>query len=336
MVTVSLCMIVKNEERILGRCLDSIADLADEIIIVDTGSEDGTKRIASEYTDQVYDFEWTGDFSAARNFAFSKASMDYIYSADADEVLDEENRERFLRMKEVMLPEIEIVQMKYANQLSQGTVYNFDEEYRPKMFKRVRSFQWIDPVHETVRTDPVVYDSDVVICHLPEENHSGRDFAAFSEQIGKGKKLSARLRDMYAKELFISGEEQDFLDAYPYFKGCVDAFDGTEDEMTAACCVLARGARIQEDHDEFFKYAVKAVTMEGCSEICCELGLFYLEKKDYEEAEIWFYNAWQETAPILNIQYGFQIPLEKLARCYEAAGEPDRAEECRKKLREET
>ena len=83
-VTVSLCMIVKNEEKILARCLDSIGDLADEIIIVDTGSRDRTKEIAARYTDKIYDFQWIRDFAAARNFAFSKAACDYIYSADAD------------------------------------------------------------------------------------------------------------------------------------------------------------------------------------------------------------------------------------------------------------
>ena len=84
MVTISLCMIVKNEEKILARCLDSIGDLVDEIIIVDTGSEDGTMEIAARYTDKVYDFKWSQDFAEARNFSFSKAKCDYIYSADAD------------------------------------------------------------------------------------------------------------------------------------------------------------------------------------------------------------------------------------------------------------
>ena len=78
MITISLCMIVKNEEKILRRCLDSVADLVDEIVIVDTGSQDETKRIAAEYTKFVYDFQWVDDFSAARNFAFSKATQEYI------------------------------------------------------------------------------------------------------------------------------------------------------------------------------------------------------------------------------------------------------------------
>ena len=62
MITISLCMIVKNEEKVLARCLDSIADLMDEIIIVDTGSSDNTKEIAKKYTDKIYDFAWIDDF----------------------------------------------------------------------------------------------------------------------------------------------------------------------------------------------------------------------------------------------------------------------------------
>lgn len=56
MITISICMIVKNEEKILERCLKSIADLADEIIIADTGSTDRTKEIAARFTEHVYDF----------------------------------------------------------------------------------------------------------------------------------------------------------------------------------------------------------------------------------------------------------------------------------------
>ncbi len=68
-------MIVKNEEQVLSRCLDSLAGLMDEIIIVDTGSCDRTREIAARYTDKIYDYIWKDDFADARNFAFSKASL---------------------------------------------------------------------------------------------------------------------------------------------------------------------------------------------------------------------------------------------------------------------
>ena len=155
MISISLCMIVKNEEKLLKRCLDSYRPVCDEIVIVDTGSTDRTKEIAAGYTDLIYDYPWNNDFAAARNFAFSKANCDYIFSADADEVLDEENRRQFLNLKQVLVPEIDIVQMIYVNSKSHNTVYNFEEEYRPKLFKRLRTFEWISPIHETVRLEPI-------------------------------------------------------------------------------------------------------------------------------------------------------------------------------------
>ncbi|MDD2208634.1 MAG: glycosyltransferase, partial [Bacilli bacterium] len=71
MITWSLCMIVKNEEKNIENCLKSCHQLFDEIIIVDTGSTDQTKKIVSKYTDKIYDFKWINDFSAARNYSFS-------------------------------------------------------------------------------------------------------------------------------------------------------------------------------------------------------------------------------------------------------------------------
>lgn len=324
-ITISLCMIVKNEERVLARCLDSVADLMEEIIIVDTGSTDRTKEIAARYTDRIYDFVWVDDFSAARNFAFSKAGMDYIYSADADEVLDEENRERYRRLKENLLPEIEIVQMKYGNQLQFGTVYNFDEEYRPKLFKRQREFVWQEPIHESVRLEPVVYDSDIVITHLPECSHAGRDFANFRRQTDRGVRLSAHLHEMYARELFIAGTDEDFLSAEAFFVQSASDTDRSPKEFEEACCVVARAARLRGDSETFFKYAVKLVAGEGCSEVCCELGDFYFSRSDYEEAAVWYYNAAYETTPSISRKAGCERAFDGLIASYEAMGIPEQA-----------
>ena len=327
MVTISLCMIVKNEEKVLRRCLNSVKDLVDEIIIVDTGSTDDTKHIALSYTDKVYDFVWVHDFAAARNFAFSKATCDYIYSADADEVIDEENRHKFRILKEILLPEIEIVQMYYGNQLSFGTIYNFDRELRPKLFKRLRTFEWVEPIHETVRLSPVIFDSEIEITHLPQESHTGRDLQAFQRQIQKNNMLSPRLANLYAKELFVSGRDEDFLEAEEFFTIVANDENTSMDQMKEAVCVVIKAALLREDYLKFYRYAMKDIASEGVSEVCYLLGEYYLLCKEYEEAAIWFYNAAFETHSILNIHYSGDYPLRKLANCYESMGLKEQAKE---------
>lgn len=327
MITISLCMIVKNEEKVLKRCLDSVQGLVDEMIIVDTGSTDRTKELAKQYTDKIYDFTWIGDFSAARNFAFSKATCDYIYSADADEVIDQENQEKFRVLKEVLMEEVEIVQMYYGNQLAFGTIYNFDKELRPKLFKRVRHFEWIEPIHETIRLMPVVFDSDIVITHLPEESHTDRDLKAFQNQIQKGNLLSDRLRNLYAKELFVSGKEKDFLEAESYFTQIAEQEEISLEQLKEALCIIVKAAALRKDTVKFFRYAMKDIASKGVSEICYELGDFYMGEGEYAEAAMWFYNAVYETHSILNIHCSGDWALKKLSECYEKEGCLELAEE---------
>lgn len=87
---ISLCMIVRDEERVLDACLSSARPYVDEIVVVDTGSKDKTKEIASKYADKVLDFAWCNDFSAARNVSLSHATGDWIFWMDADDTLPPE------------------------------------------------------------------------------------------------------------------------------------------------------------------------------------------------------------------------------------------------------
>ncbi|HKL98404.1 MAG TPA: glycosyltransferase family 2 protein [Mobilitalea sp.] len=326
MVTISVCMIVKNEAEVLGRCLDTLAVFAEEIIIVDTGSSDDTKQVAARYTDKIFDFTWIDDFAAARNYSLDKATMDYIYVADADEVIDEENRERFRILKQTLLPEIDIVQMRYANQLEHNTTYNFDVEYRPKLYKRLRSFRFTDPVHESVILSPVIYDSEITIKHMPQDNHAARDFSIFMRVIQREGKLSTKLYEMYARELFIAGAEKDFLEAASYYQSFADKEDCSERERRIYECVLTRICRLKKDTTGLMKYSLKNIAGgKASSEVCYELGEFYYQEEDYKEALLWYYNAAYETECDLNIRYAGDYPLNRLARCYHLLG--DRVQE---------
>ena len=127
-LSISLCMIVKNEEKNIEDCLNSIKDYVDEIIVVDTGSEDKTKEVVGKYTDKVYDFKWVDDFSAARNFSLSKATCQNVLWADADDIF--KNPER---IKET---------------LRQGyDAYNFNVIYGNDVFCHARLFRNFCGVH---------------------------------------------------------------------------------------------------------------------------------------------------------------------------------------------
>lgn len=333
MITLSLCMIVRDEEKTLERCLESLKDLMDEIIIVDTGSKDRTKEIAAKYTDRIYDFEWVDDFSAARNYAFELAGSDYIYTADADEYIDEENRFKFRALKEGLDPEVEIVQMYYGNQLENGTVYNYDKELRPKLFKKFREFRWIERVHETVRESPVVYDSDIVIMHKPSKNHAERDFKIFCEMAKNGEELSPRALEFYAKELFHSGSDDDFLKAEEYFTAVADGDETTLDIMRTAICVVVKAAILRKDYRKMYRYAIKDIVSEPCSEICYLLGQYYDELEDYKEAAVWYFNAAFETNGILSIKYAGEYPLNGLIKIYKKLGMNDVAKDYENELK---
>ena len=87
MIPISVCIIAKNEEKNIEKCLAPLAPYNFEIIVVDTCSSDRTKDIARKYTDYVYDFECVNDFSAARNFSLRAASNNWIFMLDCDEYI---------------------------------------------------------------------------------------------------------------------------------------------------------------------------------------------------------------------------------------------------------
>lgn len=326
MVTISLCMIVKNEEQNLPKCLKSLEGLVDEMIIVDTGSTDRTKEVAASFGAKIVDFKWTGDFSEARNFSFSLANCDYIYAADADEEIDEVNRQRFLELKNDLAElEIDIVQMYYCNQLSFRTVYNFDRELRPKLFKRVRNFVWDGAIHEQVILDPVICNSEVEIIHNPGESHAERDLEAFRRTIAAGRHLNRRLFGMYARELFMAGTDDDFIKAKEFFADAAADTSRGLDEIKEASCVLAHVAVIEKDPLLLLKFSLKDAITEMSSEMCYELGEFYFARGDIDEAIVWYYNAAYECSSILDARKSGSTPRKALSMCYRHLGNEEQA-----------
>ena len=135
-----------------------------EIIIIDTGSTDKTKKIVSKYTDKIYDFKWINDFSAARNYSFSLATKDYIMWLDADDILKEEDHHKLKELKQTMTNKYDIVMLKYNiafDKLGRDTF----SYYRERLLKRSKNYKWNDRVHEYIELTGNLKKEDIAITH---------------------------------------------------------------------------------------------------------------------------------------------------------------------------
>jgi len=144
--SVSLCMIVKDEERLLGSLLSRIK--VDEIFIVDTGSVDYSLRIAKKFTDNVHSYRWQDDFSKARNYSISKATKDWILILDADERLSKKD---LIRLRSIIKnsPK-DILGYRFIQKTYHGRkVVSIRGICR--LFRNKKSIRFVYPIHETVR-----------------------------------------------------------------------------------------------------------------------------------------------------------------------------------------
>ena len=139
----SVCIIARDEEKVLPRCLDSVAGIADEIVVVDTGSIDETVAIARRYNAVVGDFPWCDDFAAARNAALDMATGDWILCLDADEFLDSENGQKVARAKSLK-PD------RALSCILENVGAGVSSFRQLKMFPNDPAIRFERPIHETV------------------------------------------------------------------------------------------------------------------------------------------------------------------------------------------
>jgi O-antigen biosynthesis protein len=184
--SVSLCMIVKNEEQHLARCLRSAKPVVDEIVIVDTGSTDRTRDIAAAFGARVADVSWSDDFSAARNAALELAGCEWVLVLDADEVLSERDHDRFRQTVRAVKTRPAAFRMRTRNYTRhvnavgwQANTGEYPEEEGPgwipsdkvRLFTRDERIRFRYPVHELV--EPALRDVNIAIgrCDIPVHHY---------------------------------------------------------------------------------------------------------------------------------------------------------------------
>lgn len=212
-MSLTLCVIARNEEAVLGRCLDSARGVVDQMVVVDTGSQDGTVRVARQRGAEVVSFPWCGDFAAARNASLELARGHYVLVLDADEFLLEEGRLALQRLMPKFDPPPELSQAAAIPAYS-CLLQEFDAEKRPGMLARiVRLFpnhstiryEW--PVHEQVETSLARSGHPILPCDV-RIGHTGycgtekrrekqrRNLKILQEQIQQARRSDTGLHPM--------------------------------------------------------------------------------------------------------------------------------------------
>jgi tetratricopeptide (TPR) repeat protein len=199
-------MIVKNEEQCLGRCLDSVSGIVDEIIVVDTGSTDGTGRIAASRGALVMPHEWQDDFAAARNVSLSRATGAWVLSLDADEELDKSTSAGLKSL--LATTSADALRLRLRNILPEGELCRFDESRLTRLFRNKPEFRYEGVIHEQIRpaiqrAGGVIADTELTIIH--------HGYAQKTAQGGQGRAL----RNLAILERSLARRE---TDAYLHFQ----------------------------------------------------------------------------------------------------------------------
>ncbi|WP_226534915.1 glycosyltransferase family 2 protein [Fictibacillus halophilus] len=328
MITISLCMIVKDEEKCIARCLDSIHDIVDEIIIVDTGSVDQTKNIARHYTNKIYDFKWVDDFSYARNYSFSLATKQYIMWLDADDVINDFNRKLLKQLKDHLDPAVNSVTMKYHVNRDQFGNSSFIIK-RHRLVRSRCQFKWNGAVHEYLEVNGPIFHSDISIQHIKNKtDNSKRNLMIYEKQLNKGAAFSPRDLFYYANELRCHNELHKAIKYYTLFLTHKEAW---KEDKIASCGRLADCYHLLENLEKERESLYKSFEFDSPrADFCCRLGNLFLGRDQVDEAIYWYEYAsrltWDECCMgFYHVPSWTWLPHIKLSFCYYKKGDYKKA-----------
>ncbi len=280
--TVSLTMIVKNEAHNLTDCLESVQGLVNEIIVVDTGSSDDTREIALRNGAKVFDFPWCDSFAAARNEAVRRATGDWCLWLDADDRIDEENREK-LRLA---LRSPQAMAFRTVSETHDG----FCEAWHVRVFHRTDG--WVHRVHEYVNLPGAARRVDVTIRHVGYQNRA----AMLGKCERNLKLLLAELKDdptdqhplEYMGPLCLEMGRLD--EAVAWFKAGIPRVN--RDVRPRLVIGLIRCLIMLGKNNEAFRLGVRwAAEYPDDPEIVLTVGGLYMDEKEYSAAEELFRHA---------------------------------------------
>ena len=325
MFSLSVCLIVKNEEKVLGRCLECCKKFADEIVVVDTGSTDSTVKIAKHFTDKIFQYQWDDNFSNARNFSFSKATKDYIMWLDADDFITDKNIEKIKKLKTTSEP-VDVFMCKY--------LMDFDEEnrarftfYRERILKRSKNFKWEGFIHEVITPSGNIAYTDIEIQHRkPKDNiDASRNLKIYKKALKSKKKLSAREQYYYARELYYHHKHKQCIKEMKRYLRMGDTY---KYNLIGANSILAECFLALSNPNEALSACFAAIKISPTPELCCLTARCYEKVGNKDLAIFWYKSALeapQEKGGFVKEEYKKLTPCIALTKLYFDKGEVNKS-----------
>jgi glycosyltransferase involved in cell wall biosynthesis len=324
-VRLSLAMIVKNEETLIGRVLDSAATVCDELIVVDTGSTDATQTIAGERGASVHEVAWRDDFATARNASFAWCTGDWILWLDADDVLPAPTQQAIGALKDWLNDDVDAVAGPYHYSIADnGTVLL--NVARERLIRRESGLRWEGKVHEVISMPAgrSVFVPELVIEHRPDPQRRAlnvdRNVKILESEIAAGHPRP-RTVFYYANELY---DHQRWGEAAHWYREYLDADRLGGPDQYWALLYLAEASRVLGDKDALRDAATRAIAVDPSrAEAYVALARLYYEEEQWAKAAPLFIAATAATQPtagfVRNVDYLY-APWDFLSVCLDRMG----------------
>lgn len=330
--TLSLAMIVKDEEQILERVLSCARNFCDEMVVVDTGSTDRTVEIAKAMGAKVFHFDWINDFAAARNYSFSQCTGDWVIWLDADDVVPEEAQAKIRALKqEAIDPEVDTITCSYQIAFApDGTCLS--SVPRERIIRRASKGQWESPIHESfIQPENSYYINRLDICiehrkpAVYVERSSDRNLNMLAGMIEDGDR-TPRILYYYGRELRAHERLEESMEA---FKRHLEVnTSGDFYQYQALQAIQQMLVELGRD-EESLEYGMKAIRVDASrAEAYVDMGVAYYRLGAHTKALPMLVAATVCKKPtaglVAEADYSWR-PWHYLSLCYEGLGELDKA-----------
>ncbi|WP_088068517.1 glycosyltransferase [Gottfriedia luciferensis] len=323
MITVSLCIVVHNNEAIIERCLNSVIGIVDEIIVVDLDSSDRTVGLVKNFSERVFSLEENTNKEDALSYSITKATKDFILFLNPSEVLQENDRKKFVQLKQEM--------NKDAIHFTLDYQLGWNETSKRKVTRLVNRLHTRN-VNETLNKEDTLetlLSIDLTITDLPFTENIEDNLSMFDQMLNHNLNFSPRDLFYYARELCSNTQ---FEKAIKYFLNYLRTNQQFEEHNILACNYLANCY-----HELNFKeletiWLLKALQYgKTHPETCCRLGYLYLEKMNLDSAIYWYKEAILNKVNTRLLDHNPScstwLPHLQLAVCYDKIGEYELANE---------